>query len=136
MASFLALVLEKFTIEIIPKLPIFIRTPIYVNILKLRKVRDRIRFDVTKKNPTFQDRLDYAIDSRANLNNSGERILSFNDEVLMEELEDSPVKIYKFTPKNAETGKYGVYFHGGGYFAGSIKSVSYTHLTLPTRIRV
>ena len=122
MASFLALVLEKFTIEIIPKLPIFIRTPIYVNILKLRKVRDRIRLDVTKKNPTFQDRLDYAIDSRANLNNSGERILSFNDEVLMEELEDSPVKIYKFTPKNAETGKYGVYFHGGGYFAGSIKS--------------
>ena len=88
MASFLALVLEKFTIEIIPKLPIFIRTPIYVNILKLRKVRDRIRFDVTKKNPTFQDRLNYAIDSRANLNNSGERILSFNDEVLMEELED------------------------------------------------
>ena len=83
MASFLALVLEKFTIEIIPKLPIFIRTPIYVNILKLRKVRDRIRFDVTKKNPTFQDRLNYAIDSRANLNNSGERILSFNDEVLM-----------------------------------------------------
>ena len=122
MASFLALVLEKFTIEIIPKLPIFIRTPIYVNILKLRKVRDRIRFDETKKNPTFQDRLDYAVDSRANLNNSGERILSFNDEVLMEELEDSPVKIYKFTPKNAETGKYGVYFHGGGYFAGSIKS--------------
>ena len=103
MASFLALVLEKFTIEIIPKLPIFIRTPIYVNILKLRKVRDRIRLDVTKKNPTFQDRLDYAIDSRANLNNSGERILSFNDEVLMEQLEDSPVKIYKFTPKNAET---------------------------------
>ena len=122
MASFLALVLEKFTIEIIPKLPMFIRTPIYVNILKLRKVRDRIRLDVTKKNPTFQDRLNYAIDSRANLNNSGERILSFNDEVLMEELEDSPVKIYKFTPKNAETGKYGVYFHGGGYFAGSIKS--------------
>ena len=122
MASFLALVLEKFTIEIIPKLPIFIRTPIYVNILKLRKVRDRIRFDVTKKNPTFQDRLDYAIDSRANLNNSGERILSFNEEVLLEELEDSPVKIYKFTPKNAKTGKYGVYFHGGGYFAGSIKS--------------
>ena len=34
----------------------------------------------------------------------------------MEELEDSH-KIYKFTPKNAETGKYGVYFHGGGYFA-------------------
>ena len=70
---------------------------------KLRKVRDRIRLDVTKKNPTFQDRLNYAIDSRANLNNSGERILSFNDEVLMEELEDSPVKIYKFTPKKLKT---------------------------------
>ncbi len=74
MASLLAFILEKFTIEIIPKLPLFVRTPLYVNILKLRKVRDRIRLDVTRKNPTFQDRLDYAIDSRANLNNSGERI--------------------------------------------------------------
>ena len=62
MASFLAIVLEKFTIEIIPKLPLFIRTRLYVNILKLRKVRDQIRLDVTKKNPTFQDRLNYAID--------------------------------------------------------------------------
>ena len=96
MASILALILEKFTIEIIPKLPLFIRTPLYVNILKLRKVRDRIRLDVTRRNPTFQDRLDYAIDSRANLNNSGERILSFNDDVQIEELKDSPVKIYKF----------------------------------------
>ena len=122
MASLLALILEKFTIEIIPKLPLFVRTPLYVNILKLRKVRDRIRLDVTRKNPTFQDRLDYAIDSRSNLNTSGERILSFNDEVQMEEVKNSPVKIYKFTPKNAESGKYGVYFHGGGYFAGSIKS--------------
>ena len=122
MASLLALILEKFTIEIIPKLPLFIRTPLYVNILKLRKVRDRIRLDVTRRNPTFQDRLDYAIDSRSNLNTSGERILSFNDEVQMEEVNNAPIKIYKFTPKNAETGKYGVYFHGGGYFAGSIKS--------------
>ena len=77
MANFLALILEKFTIEIIPKLPILLRTPLYVNILKLRKVRDRIRLDVTKNNPTFQDRLNYAIDSRANLNNSGEKILFF-----------------------------------------------------------
>ena len=97
MASFLAIVLEKFTIEIIPKLPLFIRTPLYVNILKLRKVRDQIRQDAIKKNPTFQDRLNYAIDSRANLNNSGERILSFDNEVHMEEIDDSPIKIYKFT---------------------------------------
>ena len=89
MASLLALILEKFTIEIIPKLPLFIRTPLYVNILKLRKVRDRLRLDVTRKNPTFQDRLDYAIDSRVNLNNSGERILPFNNEVQMEELKDN-----------------------------------------------
>ena len=101
MASLLALILEKFTIEIIPKLPLFIRTPLYVNILKLRKVRDRIRLDVTRRNPTFQDRLDYAIDSRSNLNTSGERILSFNDEVQMEEVNNAPIKIYKFTPKNA-----------------------------------
>ena len=122
MANFIALILEKFTIEIIPKLPIFLRTPLYVNILKLRKVKDRIRLDVTKKNPSFQDRLNYAIDSRANLNNSGEKILVFNDKVNFEEIHEGPVEIYKFTPSNPDTGRYGVYFHGGGYFAGSITS--------------
>ena len=90
MTSFIALILEKFTIEIIPKLPLFTRTGLYVKILKLRKVRDRIRLDVTRKNPTFQDRLDYAIDSRSNLNASGERILSFNENVQIEEIQNSP----------------------------------------------
>ena len=66
--SILAKILEKFTIEIIPSLPMFMRTPLYLNILKIRKVKDRLRLDVTKKNPTFEDRLDYALDSRANLN--------------------------------------------------------------------
>lgn len=122
MGSLLALILEKFTIEIIPKLPLFIRTKLYVNILKLRKVRDRIRLNATRKNPTFQDRLEYAIDSRANLNASGEKILSFNENVQIEEIQNGPVKIFKFTPKNADVSKYGIYFHGGGYFAGSIKS--------------
>ena len=106
MANFLALILEKFTIEIIPKLPIFLRTPLYVNILKLRKVRDRIRLDVTKNNPTFQDRLNYAIDSRANLNNSGERILFFNENVDIEEIKDGLVALYKFTTSNTDICKY------------------------------
>ena len=122
MATFLALILEKFTIEIIPKLPISIRTQLYLNILKLRKVRDRLRFDATSKSPTFQERLNYAIDSRANLNNSGERILPLDESVKVEEIQNAPISIYKFTPKNPDKGKYGIYFHGGGYFAGSINS--------------
>ena len=122
MISILAKILEKFTIEIIPTLPMFMRTPLYLNILKLRKVKDRLRLDVTKKNPTFEDRLDYALDSRANLNNSGEKLHNFNSNVVLEEIKDGPVKIYKFIPPNSSKGKYGIYFHGGGYFAGSITS--------------
>ena len=76
----------------------FMRTPLYLNILKLRKVKDRLRLDVTKKNPTFEDRLDYALDSRANLNNSGEKLHNFNSNVVLEEIKDGPVKIYKFIP--------------------------------------
>ena len=86
MISLLATILEKFTIEIIPKLPIFIRTPLYVNILRLRKVRDRLRLDVTSNNPTFQERMDYALDSRNNLNTSGQKLHKYNEEVLLEEI--------------------------------------------------
>ena len=120
--TLLAKILEKFTIELIPKLPLFFRTPLYVNILRLRKVRDRLRLDVTSNNPTFQERMDYALDSRNNLNNSGQKLLKYNEEVLLEEVNGAPVKIFKFTPPNANNEKYGVYFHGGGYFAGSINS--------------
>ena len=115
-------ILEKFTIEFIPKLPLFIRTPLYVNILRLRKVRDRLRLDVTSNNPTFQERMDYALDSRNNLNTSGQKLHKYNEEVLLEEIHGAPVKTFKFTPPNANKEKYGVYFHGGGYFAGSINS--------------
>ena len=83
MISLLAKILEKFTIEIIPKLPLSIRTSFYVNILRLRKVRDKLRLDVTSNNPTFQERMDYALDSRNNLNNSGQKLLKFNEEVLL-----------------------------------------------------
>jgi len=120
--SLLAKILEKFTIEFIPKLPLSIRTPIYVNILRLRKVRDRLRLENTSKNPTFQERMDYALDSRNNLNNSGQKLLKYNEEVLLEEIDGAPVKIFKLTPPNANKDKYGIYFHGGGYFAGSINS--------------
>ena len=81
--SILAKILEKFTIEIIPSLPMFMRTPLYLNILKIRKVKDRLRLDVTKKNPTFEDRLDYALDSRANLNNSGENLNNINSNLVL-----------------------------------------------------
>ena len=82
------------------------RTPLYLKILKLRKIKDRLRLDVTKKNPTFEDRLDYALDSRANLNNSGEKLHDYNSNVVLEEIKDGPVKIYKFTPPNSSKDKY------------------------------
>ena len=88
MISVLAKVLEKFTIEIIPNLPIFVRTPLYLNILKLRKVKDRLRFVATNKNPSFEERLDYALDSRANLNNSGQKLHDFNSNVVLEEIKE------------------------------------------------
>ena len=122
MISLLAKILEKFTIEYIPKLPLSIRTPLYVNILRLRKVRDRLRLGETSNNPTFQERMEYALDSRNNLNNSGQKLLKYNKEVLLEEIHGAPVKIFKLTPPNANKEKYGVYFHGGGFFAGSINS--------------
>ena len=114
MISVLAKVLEKFTIEIIPNLPIFVRTPLYLNILKLRKVKDRLRFVATNKNPSFEERLDYALDSRANLNNSGGKLHDFNSNVVLEEIKEGSVKIYKFIPPNSIKEKYGIYFHGGG----------------------
>ena len=106
MITLLAKILEKFTIEFIPKLPLFFRTPLYVNILRLRKVRDRLRLDVTSNNPTFQERMDYALDSRNNLNNSGQKLLKYNKEVLLEEVNGAPIKIFKFTPPNANNEKY------------------------------
>ena len=99
MISLLAKILEKFTIEYIPKLPLSIRTPLYVNILRLRKVRDRLRLGETSNNPTFQERMEYALDSRNNLNNSGQKLLKYNKEVLLEEIHGAPVKIFKLTPQ-------------------------------------
>ena len=85
-------------------------------------MKDRLRFAATNKNPSFEERLDYALDSRANLNNSGEKLHDFNSNVVLEEIKEGPVKIYKFIPPNSSKEKYGIYFHGGGYFAGSITS--------------
>ena len=41
---------------------------------------------------------------------------------IRDRIKDGPVKIYKFIPPNSSKDKYGIYFHGGGYFAGSITS--------------
>ncbi len=122
MLKLIAAILEKFTLDIIPKFPINFRTSLYVNLLKLRKVRDSLRIRQTQKNPTFNQRLEYAIDSRYNLNKSGQKLLKYCEEVKLTEVEDAPVRTYMFTPENCDEDKYAIYFHGGGYFAGSIDS--------------
>ena len=68
---------------------------------------------MTSNNPTFQERMDYALDSRNNLNNSGQKLLRYNEEFFLEEVNGGPVKRFKFTPQNANNERNGVYVNGG-----------------------
>ena len=122
MVKFLAKMLEKFTIDIAPKFPIRFRTPLYASVLRIRKVRDNLRIKSTSKNPTFQERLDYALDSRNSLNRTGSQLSKFQKDVEVEKIENLNIPIYKFIPDEVDEDKFGIYFHGGGYFAGSYTS--------------
>ena len=51
--SILAKILEKFTIEIIPSLPMFMRTPLYLNILKIRNKINTTVKKIIKFNPNI-----------------------------------------------------------------------------------
>tara|TARA_B100000427_G_scaffold48987_1_gene36922 strand:- start:27 stop:1025 length:999 start_codon:yes stop_codon:yes gene_type:complete len=118
-------VLEVFTIEYIPRLPISLRKPFYKLILPLRKVKDKVALNGPKHEVTYEDRLEFAKLSRQGLNNSGSHLLKLDETVKIEKLENTPVDIYKFTPNDSIGDTYGIYFHGGGYYAGSI--ISHKH---------
>ena len=115
-------ILEVFTIEYIPRLPISLRKHFYKLILPLRKVKDKVALNGPKGDFTFEIRLEYAKLSRQGLNNSGTHLLKFDESVKVEKLENTPLDIYKFTPDDPVEDTYGIYFHGGGYYAGSITS--------------
>ena len=110
-------ILEVFTIEYIPRLPIGLRKPFYKLILPLRKVKDKVALNGPKGDFTFEIRLEYAKLSRQGLNNSGTHLLKFDESVKVQKLENTPLDIYKFTPDNPVEDTYGIYFHGGGYYA-------------------
>ena len=57
-------ILEVFTIEYIPRLPIGLRKHFYKLILPLRKVKDKVALNGPKGDFTFEIRLEYAKLSR------------------------------------------------------------------------
>ena len=81
-------ILEVFTIEYIPRLPIGLRKHFYKLILPLRKVKDKVALNGPKGDFTFEIRLEYAKLSRQGLNNSGTHLLKFDESVKVEKLEN------------------------------------------------
>ena len=122
MVNLLIKILEIFTLDYIPRLPIQFRTKLYKAILPLRKTRDRILLNKPKSQSTFQDRIDFARTSRVGYDYSGSRLIEYNQNVHFEKIDNLELYIYKFTPKNAKDDLYGIYFHGGGYYTGSVTS--------------
>ena len=122
MINLLIKILEIFTLDYIPRLPVQFRTKLYKTVLPLRKLRDRILLNKPKSQFTFQDRIDFARTSRVGYDYSGSRLIEYNQNVDFEKIENSELEIYKFTPKNAKDDVYGIYFHGGGYYTGSVTS--------------
>ena len=120
MINLLIKILEIFTLDYIPRLPVQFRTKLYKTVLPLRKLRDRILLNKPKSQFTFQDRIDFARTSRVGYDYSGSRLIEYNQNVDFEKIENSELEIYKFTPKNAKDDVYGIYFHGGGWVVGDI----------------
>ena len=103
MINLLIKILEIFTLDYIPRLPVQFRTKLYKTVLPLRKLRDRILLNKPKSQFTFQDRIDFARTSRVGYDYSGSRLIEYNQNVDFEKIENS-----------------------------ELETVSYTHLTLPT----
>ena len=57
MINILLKILEKFTLDYIPSLPIGLRTQLYKNILPIRKLKDKVLLNKPKSQQTFQDKL-------------------------------------------------------------------------------
>ena len=120
MINILLKILEKFTLDYIPSLPIGLRTQLYKNILPIRKLKDKVLLNKPKSQQTFQDRIDFARTARIGYDYTGSRLNKFNDNVHLEKIATSEMDIYKFTPNNSQEDTFGIYFHGGGYYNGSI----------------
>ena len=83
-------ILEVFTIEYIPRLPIGLRKHFYKLIIHLRKVQDNVALNEPKEDFTFERRLEYTRLSRQGLNNRGTHLLKFDKSVKVEKLENTP----------------------------------------------
>ena len=115
-------IIEVLTLDYIPKLPISVRTRLFYIILPLRKYRDKLRMNKPANKITVQDRVNFAKVSRDGINYSGIKLNEFHPDVDITKLTNAKFNTHKLTPKNPKTDKYAVYFHGGGYYAGSVIS--------------
>ena len=119
MLDILVTLIENIIYKFIPKLPYFMRTPLYRKFLLFRKLRDYLI--LTRGDLTYDDRLEYAENARGN-----EHLIcslqEYNKNVDFVELGIKDMEIFKFEPKNKLEGQIGIYFHGGGYFYCGIKS--------------
>lgn len=115
-------IIEVLTLDYIPKLPISVRTRLFYIILPIRKYRDKLRMNKPANKITYQDRVNFAKVSRDGINYSGIKLNEFHPDVDITKLTNAKFNTHKLTPKNPKTDKYAVYFHGGGYYAGSVIS--------------
>jgi len=114
--------LEIFTLDYIPNLPISMRTRLFYIILPLRKYRDKIRMSKPVNQVTYQERVNFAKVSRDGINYSGIKLNEFHSDIEISKLTDAKFNTHKLSPKNPKTDTYAVYFHGGGYYSGSVIS--------------
>src|SRR6056300_1358245 len=68
--------LEVFTLDYIPRLPISVRTRLFYIILPLRKYRDKIRMNKPVNQVTYQERVEFARVSREGINYSGIKLMN------------------------------------------------------------
>ena len=119
MLKILVTQIENIIYKLIPRLPYFMRTPLYRKFLLLRKLRDYLI--LAKGDLSYEDRLEYAETSR-----SKEHLIcslqGYNNNVYFSRLDTDDMEIFKFVPDNKIEGQIGIYFHGGGYFYGGINS--------------
>ena len=113
MLNILVTLIEKIIYKFIPRLPYFMRTPLYRKFLLLRKLRDYLI--LAKSKLTYDERLEHADRARSN-----EHLIcglqNYNNDVRFSELDLDTLDIFKFEPKNKVEGQIGIYFHGGGFF--------------------
>ena len=114
--------LEVFTLDYIPKLPISMRTRLFYIILPLRKYRDKIRMNKPVNQVTHQERVEFAKVSRDGINYSGIKLNEFHPDVKISKVANAKFNTHKLTPKAPKSDTYAIYFHGGGYYSGSVIS--------------